>query len=297
MIDGNAILHRAYHALPPFKTPEGELVNAVYGFSSMLLHLLAGPKPEYIAVAFDRKAKTFRHEEYVEYKATRAKAPDDLYEQLPRIKEIVETFKIPIFEIDGYEADDVLATLAHQSKNNPKVATYIVTGDMDALQLVDERTFVYCPKGGFKDAMIYNEEEVFNKYGLTPAQVPDMKGLQGDNSDNLKGVPGIGPKTALTLLQEYKTLENVYENIEKIAPKVRQKLEDGMESGIMCKRLATVVKEVPVELDLSACLVHEYNQAEVAALFQKLDFKSLIGRLNAASVYYGEKNSLQGSLF
>jgi DNA polymerase-1 len=209
LIDGNAIMHRAYHAIPPFKTSKGELINAVYGFASMLLNILNNEKPDYIAVSFDTKAKTFRHEEYVEYKATRTKAPDDFYAQIPRIKELVRTFEIPIYEIDGFEADDVLGTLSVQADKNPDLMTYIVTGDRDTFQLVTDKVNILSPIKGFQQSELFTPQKVFEKYGLKPSQIADMKGLQGDNSDNIKGVNGIGPKTANTLLDKFRSIENL----------------------------------------------------------------------------------------
>ena len=217
LIDGNAIIHRAYHALPPFTTKKGELVNAVYGFSSTLLSVIAEFKPDYVVASFDLAGKTFRHEKFEEYKATRVKGDDELYAQIPRVKEVVEAFNIPIYEKAGFEADDVIGTIATQiKKNNSDIETIIVTGDMDTLQLVNDSTKVYTMRRGLSDSLMYDEEKVFERYGLRPEQIIDYKSLRGDPSDNIPGVKGIGEKTAVTLLQEYTTLDGVYENIEKI---------------------------------------------------------------------------------
>ncbi|MFH1218217.1 MAG: 5'-3' exonuclease H3TH domain-containing protein [Candidatus Peregrinibacteria bacterium] len=279
LIDGNAIIHRAFHALPPFKSPEGELVNAVYGFASMLLNILNNEKPNYIAVSFDLAKKTFRHEEYKEYKATRKKAPDELYSQIPRIKELTRAFEIPIHEIEGFEADDVLGTLAKQAEEIPELKTYIFTGDMDTLQLVTQKTSVMAPQNGFKEPIIYDIQKVLGKYGINPKQVPDMKGLMGDSSDNIKGVQGVGPKTAIALLQKYGDLENIYSHIDEVEGKAKGNLERDKENAFFSRRLATIITDVPIKLNLENCKPHEYDQTKVQALFEKLGFKSLLVRL------------------
>lgn len=302
LIDGNAVVHRAFHALPPtFRTPEGELVNAVYGFSSILLNILNIEKPEYIAVSFDLAKKTFRHEEYKEYKATRKKAPDELYAQFARIKEVVKAFQIPIYEIEGFEADDVLGTLAKQAEEKGDIKTYIFTGDMDTLQLVTENTNVMAPTKGLQAPKIYDTEAVVEKYGLTPSQVIDMKGLQGDNSDNIKGVPGIGPKTAQTLLQKYGDLESIYEHLDEITGGVHDKLEKDKESAFFSRRLATIITDVPMTIDFEECKSHEYDQEKIAELFLSLNFKSLLKRLttfnNHSDIQKIEESPEQQSLF
>jgi len=206
LIDSNAIIHRAYHALPPLTTKKGELVNAVYGFASVLLNVLNRFKPEYIAATFDLKEPTFRHKEFKEYKATRVKAPDDLYEQIPQVKKVVSAFNIPIVEKKGYEADDLIATFARKTeKLHPDVEVIIVTGDLDTLQLVDDKVKVFALRKGMSDSILYGEKEIFERYGLKPNQMVDYKGLRGDPSDNLPGVKGVGEKTATELLKKYKT--------------------------------------------------------------------------------------------
>ena len=292
LIDGNAIVHRSFHALPPFKTSKGELVNAIYGFASIILNILKTESPEYIAAAFDLKGPTFRHEEYKEYKATRVKAPDELYTQIPKIKELVDAFGIPIFEQEGYEADDILGTLASQAEKKD-IITYIVTGDMDALQLVTEKIKVYGYNGKFSEPTIYDVSKVLNKYGLKPSQVPDMKGLQGDSSDNIKGVAGVGPKTAKMLLQTYGNIENIYKNLGEIKETVREKLEKDKDSAFLSKKLATIIKDMDIELDLSKCKTHDYDKEKIKDIFLKFEFKSLIPRLES----FQETEPLQPSLF
>jgi DNA polymerase I len=292
LIDGNAIVHRSFHALPPFKTSSGELVNAIYGFASVLLNILNTESPEYIAVAFDLKGPTFRHEEYKEYKATRIKAPDELYAQIPKIKDLVEAFGIPIFEQEGYEADDILGTLASQAEKK-NILTYIVTGDMDALQLVTEKIKVYGYNGKFSSPTIYDISKVLGKYGLMPSQVPDMKGLQGDSSDNIKGVAGIGPKTAKVLLQKYKSIENIYSHIEEITATTKDKLEKDKESAFLSKKLATIIKDMDIELDLAKCKTHDYDKEKIKDILLKFEFKSLLPRLES----FQKKEPNQPTLF
>ncbi|NIA02004.1 MAG: DNA polymerase I, partial [Nitrospirae bacterium] len=301
LIDGNAVIHRAFHALPPFKTSKGEQVNAVYGFSSILLNLLNYEKPDYIAVSFDLKGPTFRHKEYKEYKATRKKAPDELYSQIPRIKDIVKAFEIPIYEIEGFEADDVLGTLAKQIEKKDDIKTYIFTGDMDTLQLVNEKTMVLSPARGIKEPIVYNVQKVLSKYGLKPSQIPDMKGLQGDSSDNIKGVAGVGAKTAKTLLQKYENIENIYDNLGEITGRVHDNLAKDKESAFFSRKLATIVTDVPIELDLEGCHTHEYDKNKVLTLFSELEFKTLMGRLTKFNNHSQEKkieeDKTQQSLF
>jgi len=315
LIDGNAILHRAYHALPPFKTTKGELVNAVYGFSSMLLNIINHQKPEYIAVSFDRKAPTFRHEEYKDYKATRVKAPDDLYEQIPRIKQVVEAFNIPIFEMDGYEADDILGTLAEQAKQingrcvaekndemgADTIVTFIVTGDMDTLQLISPTTFVFAPQRGVLDYLIYDSAKVLSKYGLEPNQIVDFKALKGDASDNIPGVMGIGDKTAVDLLQKYKTLDGIYDHLSELRDSLRKKLTNDRENAFFSRRLATIMRDVPIKLNIVNCKTHNFELDKIMRLFEELEFKSLLGKLNNFNGHYSQirqiEDSSQQSLF
>jgi len=216
VIDGNALIHRSFHAIPPtLSTKDGTVVNAVYGFTSFLLRAIAEFHPEYIVLTLDRKAPTFRHEEYAEYKATRTKAPDELYEQIPLVKEVATAMDIPIFELDGFEADDLIGTIVTRSEQETKFENYIVTGDMDSLQLVSPRTKVYAMSRGLNESVTYDEARVFERYGLKPNQIVDYKALRGDPSDNIPGVKGIGEKTATELLQNFKTLDGVYKANEK----------------------------------------------------------------------------------
>jgi len=280
LIDGNAIIHRAYHALPPLMTKSGELVNAVYGFTSTLLSVIEKFQPDYIIATFDLAAPTFRHKEFAEYKAHRVKADQELYDQIPRVKEVVRAMGIPILELAGFEADDVIGTLsrlADESQEN--VETLIVTGDLDTLQLVSDKTSVYTMRRGLTDSVLYGKNEIFERYGLVPSQLIDYKGLRGDPSDNIPGVKGIGEKTATELLKKYETLEGVYQNINEIKGAVKDKLERDKMQAIQSKQLATIVRTVPVELDLGSAKTHEFDRTKLVKLFQELTFFSLIKRI------------------
>jgi len=280
LIDGNAIIHRAYHALPPFTTKKGELVNAVYGFSSTLLSVIAEFKPDYVVASFDLAGKTFRHEKFEEYKATRVKGDDELYAQIPRVKEVVKAFNIPIYEVAGFEADDVIGTIATQIKSyGDDVETIIVTGDMDTLQLVNDTTSVYTMRRGLSDSIMYDSEKVFARYGLSPDQIIDYKALRGDPSDNIPGVKGIGEKTAVTLLQKYITLDGVYENIEEIKGAVKDKLVRDKAQAYLSKELATIALNVPVTLELEKSVLKDFDRETIVKLFSELNFFSLIKRL------------------
>ncbi len=292
LIDGNALIHRAYHALPPLTTKKGELVNAVYGFTLTLLSVLDKFKPEYIAASFDLAGPTFRHEKSADYKATRVKAPDDLYAQISRVKEMTAAFNIPIYEQAGFEADDCIGTLARQAEKE-NVQVIIVTGDSDELQLVTPMVKVFMLRKGIKDIVLYDEKAVTEKYGFGATQIPDYKGLAGDASDNIPGVTGIGAKTATTLLQSFSTLENIYEHLSEIKESVRKKLETDKEQAFLSKELGTIHLETPVTLDLPACVTKDFDRKMVTNLFQELSFFSLIKRISDNSQQLTENNKQQ----
>lgn len=279
IVDGNALVHRAFHALPPtMKTKDGQMTNAVYGFVTILFKVLKELKPKYGCVTFDVDKKTFRHKEYKEYKATRKKQPDELYEQFPIVKEIVKAFNIPIFEQAGYEADDLIGTITN--KVDGEVEKFIVTGDMDTLQLVDESTKVFTLKKGVKDTIIYDIKGVKERYdGLGPEQMIDYKAIRGDASDNIPGVRGIGDKGAIALLKEYETLEGVYKNIDKITGANQKKLIENKEEAELSKKLATIVRDMPVSIDLKKCELEDYKKQEVIEVLQKYEFKNLMIQL------------------
>lgn len=287
LIDGHALLHRAYHALPPLSTGQGELVNAVFGFFSILLKVLKDIRPEYIVATFDLAGPTFRHEKFEEYKATRVKAPDELYAQLKRVKEILGAFNIPFFEKEGFEADDLIGTIACQiKKEKQKIETIIVTGDLDTLQLVDETTKVFTLKKGVKDTILYDVKAVKERFSLEPEQMNDYKGLKGDPSDNIPGVPGVGEKTASELLKKYGSLEKLYEQIASSGKqkkeknkKLYDKLLEFKDQAFFSKYLATIKTDAPIKFNLKDAVARDFEKEEVIKLFKELGFYSLVNRL------------------
>ncbi len=281
IFDGNALIHRSFHAIPlTLTTKEGELVNAVYGFTSFLLKAVKEFKPTYIALTLDKKGPTFRHLEYKEYKATRVKAPQELYDQIGRVKEVAESIGIPIFELDGFEADDLIGTIAE--KVGDQVDTIIVTGDMDTLQLVDDDTFVYTMSRGLSDSVLYDEKAVKAKYGFGPERLIDYKGLRGDPSDNIPGVKGIGEKTATELITDFGSLEDIYKHIDsdKIRPRVRELLVEGHKMGELSKQLATIHRDAPITFDLERARWGGFDEDKTVKLFSELEFRSLLPKLN-----------------
>ncbi len=278
LIDGHALAYRAFHALPEdMQTAQGEPTNAVYGFTAMLLNVLRDEQPAYIAVTFD-KGRTFRHDLYPEYKAHRAKMPDAMRSQMSRIRQVVETLGIPQFEREGYEADDLLGTLSRQAEEQG-VSTLIVTGDMDILQLVDEMVRVLTSRWRFSDVVVYDPAAVERKYGLPPDKLVDYKALVGDKSDNIPGVPGVGQKTAVKLLQKYGSLEGIYAHLDEVTPRFRKKLAEGRDLAFLSRQLATIVRDAPVTLDLDRCRVRPFDRKAVLDLFRELEFRSLAERL------------------
>ena len=294
LIDGNALMHRAYHALPPLTTKKGEVVNAVYGFTSVLLKVIKELKPDYMICAFDVKGGTFRDKIYKEYKAGRKKPDQEFYDQIPKIKEVVKVLNIPIVEKEGFEADDVIGTLARQANDELRIKNYelqttIVTGDLDALQLIDATTKVYTLRKGIKDTVIYDEKAVKERYGLEPKQIIDFKGLRGDPSDNIPGVAGIGEKGATELLKNFGSMENLYKAIEEnktgdlIKPRIKEKLIAQKEQALMSKKLATIKRDMDIKLDPEKCVWGDYDKSELIGLFRELEFYSLIKRVEEAN--------------
>jgi len=284
IIDGNALIHRSFHALPPtMRTKNGQIVNAVYGFTSFLLKALNEFHPEYVVLTLDKKGPTFRHEEYAAYKATRVKAPDELYEQIPLVKRVVEAFKIPIFELTGYEADDLIGTICEQVKTDKNLEKIIITGDLDTLQLVDERTKVYTMSRGLTDSVLYDTNQVKERYGLKPEQIIDYKALRGDPSDNIPGVRGIGEKTASELLIEFANLDGVYaaaqKNNSKINPRVNEKLLTSKVEAYLSQKLATINCQAPLKFSLTDIEFTNFNLDDVLAVFSNLEFKSLLNKV------------------
>lgn len=289
IIDGNAIIHRAYHGIPPLHLKDGQMVNAVYGFASMLFKVWHDLKPTHLCVSFDVAGGSHaRQEKYDKYKATRVKADQELYNQIPLVHELVQCMGLPIYEKKGFEADDVIGTVVKEMKEKVD-EIYIVTGDMDTLQLVNENTKVYTLRKGMNDIVIYNIPEVKKRFGFGPELVIDYKALRGDTSDNIPGVPGIGEKTATDLILKYGNLEQIYEVVEKeskkeksdlFSPSVLRKMVDGKESAKMSYHLATIDCAVPdMDLKLKDCELGEFDREKVVACFQKFEFVSLLKRL------------------
>lgn len=293
LVDGHAVFHRAYHAMPPLTTSKGELVNAVFGFTSMLLRAIDDIKPDYIAVAFDTAEPTFRHQEYTAYKAQRGEAPEGLHEQLPRVKEILGVLNIPVFELAGYEADDIIGTLSTQAAKDKDLQTIIVTGDRDTLQLVRPNVKVYSPGKSFSDVIYFDEKIVKEKYGVGPDKIVDIKGIAGDASDNIPGVRGIGDKGATKLIQEFGTVEQIYKNLAKVPEKHRKLLEADSESAVMSKKLATIDTKTPIKLELNKCVLKDYDRQAALELFTELEFKSLIKRIPGMDKKMSNKQSLR----
>jgi DNA polymerase-1 len=279
LIDGHALVYRAYFALPPtMRTAQGELTNAVFGFASMLLRVLEEQHPEYLAVTFD-VGRTFRHDDYAEYKANRAEMPDDLSMQFARIDQLLEAFDIPSYSAENYEADDVLAALAEQAEKEG-LQTLIVTGDTDTFQLVGPNVRVMTPGRSFSDTIVYDEKRIRDRYGLEPSQLIDYKALVGDTSDNVPGVRGVGDKTATKLLKEYGSVEAIYEHLDAVSStRFRNALEKGRDEAFLSKHLVTIVHDVPVSLDLEACKVQKLDREQVVELFRELEFRGLLDRL------------------
>jgi DNA polymerase-1 len=282
LFDGNALLHRAYHALPPLTVRQtGESVGAVYGFALMLLKVINELNPSHYAIAFDMKGPTFRHELFDQYKAQRPETPQELVGQLGRVKQLVTAFNIPIFELQGYEADDILGALSQQASQKD-IDAIIVTGDADTMQLVSPRVKVLYPKprGGFSNTTLYDEAAVAEKYGVKPEQIADLKGLVGDPSDNIPGVAGVGAKTAAKLLEQFDSIEQIYQHIDQVTPpKLQALLKENEAIARQSKELATIVIQTPVTLKLDDCRVSQYDRNKVTGLFRELEFASLLPKL------------------
>jgi DNA polymerase I len=276
LIDGNAILHRAYHALPPLSALDGTQVNAVYGFVSMLLRVVENLKPTHIAVAWDTAKPTFRHAEYTNYQAQRPRAESDLSPQFKITQDVLTAMHIPIFFLEGFEADDVIGTIAEQVSEE----VIIVTGDRDILQLIDEDkpVRVFMPIKGLSEGKLYGEEETIERMGVKPSQIVDYKALVGDPSDNYPGVQGIGEKTAINLLHQFGTLEEIYKNLHLVPDRYAKKLAEGVEAAGISKRLATIVRDVPITCTIDDCAKWDVGSDDVVAMFRKIGFKSLTER-------------------
>lgn len=303
LIDGNAILHRAYHALPSLTTRAGEPINAVYGLVSMLLKVIQDLKPTHIAVCFDRKEPTFRHKEFKDYQAQRPPTDKDLSSQFEKAKDVLGAMNISIYEMAGYEADDLLGSIAKQAQSaknrvQKKIEEIIiVTGDRDILQLVDDKKGirVYMPVRGLSDAKLMKEGDVVEKLGIKPDRIVDYKALVGDPSDNYKGILGIGPKTAVSLIDKYGDFENIFKHLNEIPEATRKKLVEGRESGEMSYNLAQIVTNVKLGADLDKSKSWRVDDQRVLDLFTEFGFRTLTGRVKDVGKSIVSEN--QGSLF
>jgi DNA polymerase-1 len=291
LLDGNALVHRAYHAIPPLTSASGEPTNATFGFTATLLKVLHELKPKYAVVAFDI-GRTFRHEQYAEYKGTRPSTPDDLRVQLERTRDVVAAFRLPSKYLEGYEADDVLATLAKKASERG-LDVIIITGDTDTLQLVGPHVRVLLSGRKFTDTKLYDEVAIRERYGLQPGQLVDLKALKGDTSDNVPGIPGVGDVTATRLLQQFGSVDNMYQHIEQVELKLRGKLEANEANLRRNQGLIKLVDALPVELDLEDCRVGAYDRTAVSELFRELNFHKLLLKLPRTT----ERPSAQLSFF
>ncbi|MGB9780594.1 DNA polymerase I [Caldanaerobacter sp.] len=278
LIDGSSLMYRAYYALPMLTTSEGLHTNALYGFTMMLLKLLEEEKPDYIAIAFDKKAPTFRHKEFKEYKATRQAMPEELSEQVDLLKEVIDGFNIKTLELEGYEADDIIGTVSKIAEEKG-LEVVIVTGDRDALQLISPKVKVKISKKGITQMEEFDEKAVIERYEITPRQLIDLKGLMGDKSDNIPGIPNIGEKTAIKLLKEFGSVEGILENTSKLTGKLKETIEQNIELALMSKRLATISRDIPIKIDFEEYRLREFNYAKLWELFNRLEFYSLLDNI------------------
>ncbi len=289
LLDSHAILHRSFHALPPFVSPGGEPTGAVYGFTAVLLKIIRELRPDYLAACYDLPEQTFRHVAFKEYKVQRPKMADELVGQIEKSREILKSFEIPIYEFPGFEADDIIGTIVGKAKIEKELKIIIASGDLDIMQLVeDEKIVVYMLNKGIKEIVFYGENSVKERYGFGPSLVPDYKGLRGDPSDNIPGVPGIGEKTASELIKKFGSLEEIYKKIEDekeflekgIKIRVLELLKNNKEKAFFSKVLAEIRKDAPISFSLADALWRKkYNIENVKAAFEKMGFKSLLARL------------------
>jgi DNA polymerase-1 len=272
ILDGNSLLFRAFYALPPLKTKKGQYTNAVYGFLSMLYKLIDTYSPEYLCVAFDPEKPTFRHQQYKDYKATRQKAPNELVQQFQLIRDVLDIHRIKRVEVEGFEADDLAGTFACAAKEQG-TDVYLVTSDKDYLQLIDENVKVILTKKGVSNTEEMDLKSMEEEYGLTPEQFVDLKALMGDSSDNIPGVSGVGEKTALKLMQEYKSLDNIYENIDSIKGKLKEKLEADKMQAYMSQTLARIITDIPIEFDIEEFKMQKPDMKKLSELYDELEFR------------------------
>lgn len=280
LLDSHAIIHRAFHAIRPLTTSAGQPVNAVYGFASILLNVLEIEQPTHLAAAFDLPGRTHRHELDDTYKANRAEAPDDLISQFAIIRELVDAWNIPKLEYPGYEADDLLGTAAAKFGSEPDLQVIMVSGDRDLLQLVTDSVSVHDLTKGYKESVNYTPAKVREKYGFDPEYLPDYKGLAGDSSDNIAGIPGIGPKGATELIQKFGHLENMFRKQDLLPPKLREKFVANYEKALHCRQMATIHRDAPLgSFELSHAELQDFDLQRVLDLLEQLEFRSLQPRV------------------
>jgi DNA polymerase-1 len=279
LLDSNGLIYRGYHALPPLTTSRGELVNAVFGFCSILLRGIQDVQPEYVAACFDLPGPTFRHEQFAEYKATRTPMPDDLRSQFPKVREVVAALRIPVYEMEGYEADDVIGTITGDLDARG-IDTTVVTGDLDMLQIVTDHTRLMTTRQGVDATVYYTPDKIWERFELRPDQMIDYKALKGDPTDNIPGIPGVGEKTAAQLIGQFGSLEGLYERLAEVKKEsLRAKLEEAREQVFRSRELARIVRDLPIEFDLEKARLSDYDRAEVVRLFREFEFRTLIDRL------------------
>lgn len=282
LVDGSAIVHRAYHAMPPLNRADGTPTGAVQGFFSMILKVIQELKPAHIAIAFDRPSPNFRKELFSGYQAKRPAMDSDLSPQFGIIQKILEKAKIATYGVDGLEADDIIGTIAEKAKKTGHLV-YILTGDRDMLQLVNGKTKVLAPFKGISEMTLYDSQKVEEKYGILPSEFIEFKALMGDASDNYPGVSGIGPKTASGLIKEYKTVKNIYANLDKIEaknPKLAEKLKYGKDNAMLAHQLATILTDAPFEYDFATCSLKHLDIEGLKKAMQEYDFKTLPKRVD-----------------
>lgn len=299
LIDGNAIFHRAFHALPLFRDTQGNYTNAVYGFTKMLFEIIQKEKPDYLICAFDHKDKTFRHVEFTEYKANRSLPPPELYPQLPFLFEILQAFEIPVFQQSGFEADDIIGTLSAQAELEPNLQTVILTGDKDAFQLVSPTVTVVTPLMGISKTASYDPAGVQIKMGLRPDQIVDYKALRGDASDNIPGVKGIGDVQAVKMLQTYDNLDNLYLHLDELTSSQKKKLAENKEMAYLSQKMATIIRDMSIKLDLNHCHVHTIPIEQAKLKLEQLEFRTLLKPLENLAHQIEQKlaSEQQSSLF
>lgn len=295
IIDASAVLHRSWHALPKLKNAQGQIINAVYGFTSILLRILYKDKPDYLAVAFDTKSPTFRHKEYKEYKANRISQPEEFYKQIPLVKSVLEAFELKSFSQNGLEADDLIGALNNSKKEINDLNARIITGDLDLLQLIDDRTEVYFLQQGLTQNKVYNSSEVFERFGVFPKQIIDFKALVGDSADNIIGLAKVGPKTASQLIQKFTNLENIYQYLEKPLSNqpnnlIKRSLAESLvreKEKILLNKMLVTIRDKALGIDSSAvqaCRISKIHPEKASKVLKEIGLKSLSKRLEDLSI-------------